>query len=178
MLCGHAGNTMSPVMERPMPASLTPLITIALLVGTALWFLISKNKASRRTFVVAESLLCAILLGNFLPGGIYWMRARAGSPAAMYELARWTESHDENIGEYILWPFVPDVDGGYVWLERAAALDYPPALYALGLRLKHGMFVDEPAGWKRGQPLIDRAIALGHQPVANEETFSFGHYRY
>ncbi|MCY2987147.1 MAG: hypothetical protein NTY19_04665 [Planctomycetota bacterium] len=115
-------------------------------------------------------------------------KANRGDPAAMYELARWTEKHDEEIGNLILWPFSPDVQGGYAWLEKAAAVDYPPAVYAVGVRLKYGDHVPRPPGWKgppgghfpqpeRGQVLIDKAIHLGYRPSIEEGYFYWHQYR-
>jgi TPR repeat protein len=105
----------------------------------------------------------------------------------MYGLARWTENHNERIGEFILWPFEPDVLGGYAWLEKAAAKNYPPAVYAVGVRLKHGIHVPRPPGWngpagnrfpqpQRGQALIDRALQLGYRPLVEEQQF-YSHFR-
>lgn len=115
-------------------------------------------------------------------------KANRGDPAAKYGLARWTERHDEQIGEFILWPFSPDVLGGYAWLEKAAAADYPPAIYAVGVRLKHGNHVPRPPNWngpdgnvfpqpQRGQVLIDKAVQLGYQPMIEEEYFYWQQYR-
>lgn len=171
-----------------MPVSFIPLITVAVFGASLLWFICLRSKESVRTFSVVAGLLCLVLLWNFVPGGVYWLRTHAGDASAMYELARWTESHDEDIGEIVLWPFQPNVLGGYRWLEQAAALKHPPSLYAVGVRLKHGIFVPEPPNWtgpggnvfeqpERGQPLIDEAIRLGYQPKTSEEHFYFGEYR-
>lgn len=162
-----------------MPASPFPMINTTLIAAAVLWFLVSRSKKSFRAFVTAIAFVCVVLGCNFAPGIIYWMAAQTGSPWATYELARWTETHDERIGEWVLWPVGPNLLGGYALLERATAMDYPPAIYAMGVRLKHGFGVPEPPNWngpggncfpqpERGQPLIDRAIALGHQPVVDE----------
>jgi TPR repeat protein len=63
------------------------------------------------------------------------------------------------------------VSFGYAWLEKAANRNYPPAIYALGVRTKHGIHVPRPKDWDgpvgnvfdqplRGQALIDKAITL------------------
>jgi hypothetical protein len=79
--------------------------------------------------------------------------------------------------------------GGYAWLEKAAAVDYPPAVYAKGVRLKFGQHVPRPADWEeppggnvfpqpeRGQALIDKAIRLGYQPTIDEDYFYWRQYR-
>lgn len=171
-----------------MPVSLIPLITTVLISIAIAWFVISRSKASFRAFAAAIGFVCLVLGCNFAPGIFYSVAARCGSPSATYKLARWTEKHDERIGEWVLWPVSPNVLGGYTVLERAAAMNYPPAIYALGVRLKHGYFVPEPSNWtgpggnvfsqpERGQPLIDRAIALGYQPVGEEQRFYWSDYR-
>ena len=94
----------------------------------------------------------------------------------------------DQIGEFVLWPFSPDVLGGYALLKKAAALDYPPAVYAVGVRLKHGDHVPRPPSWngpagnhfpqpERGQVLIDKAIQLGYEPSIKEEHFYWQQYR-
>jgi hypothetical protein len=63
-----------------------------------------------------------------------------------------------------------------------------PALYTLGVRLKYGHHVPEPANWKgpagnvfprpdKGQPLIDRARRLGYRPPGREEWHYMEVYR-
>jgi TPR repeat protein len=106
--------------------------------------------------------------------------AHRGDPEAQYKLARWTENHCEQLGSVILWPCEPDVLGGFAWLEKAAAQDYPPAVYLVGVRLKHGEHVPRPPDWKgpagnhfphpeKGQELIDRALKLGFVPPPGDE---------
>ena len=97
------------------------------------------------------------------------------NPATMYRYSKWAESCNEWINKIVIWPFVDDDLAGYSWLERAAELNYPPALYCLGWRLKTGRCVPKPEGWKgpsgnafpqpeKGQPLIDRALQAGFVP--------------
>jgi TPR repeat protein len=106
-------------------------------------------------------------------------RASSGDPASQYELARWHENYCDAIQAWIVWQCETDVRSGYVWLEKAADQDYPPAVYMLGVRLKYGEHVPRPAGWngpegnwfpqpERGQELIDRAIRLGFRPYRDE----------
>jgi hypothetical protein len=35
----------------------------------------------------------------------------------------------------------------YAWLEKAAAQDYPPAVWLVGVRLKYGLHVPRPPNW-------------------------------
>jgi hypothetical protein len=169
-----------------MPVSLFPLIFPLLLIVVPLLFLLKSPKAFLVAAAISGGLLTALFLWVYVPGWILMARAN-GDPAAMYELARWTEKHDNQIGEFILWPLSPDQMGGYDWLRKAAALDSPPAVYAVGVRLKYGIGVPRPPGWdgpevnffpqpKRGQALIDRAIGLGYQPVVDEESFYLKQY--
>src|SRR5437588_251958 len=74
-------------------------------------------------------------------------RPHRGDPAAQYELARWTENHCERLGSIILWPCQPDVLSRFAWLEKAAAQDYPPAVYLVGVRLMHGEHIPKPPDW-------------------------------
>lgn len=172
-----------------MPGSLVPIVFPTMLLLVPLLCLAKGRQAFIRAGVVSARLLLAVFLYVYLPGWIYTIRAAAGDRAGMYELARWTESHDEQIGQFILWPIRPDVLGGYAILEKAADQGYPPAIYALGVRLKHGDFVPQPAYWdgpagnhfpqpERGQLLIDQALKSGYHPVIDEQQFYFGEYRY
>jgi TPR repeat protein len=147
----------------------------------------------RKPFLRAAAVSVALLLFHFLwvfvPGWVLRVKAERGDPAAMYELARWTENHDEQFGSLVLWPVIPDVLGGYAWLEKAAAQEYPPAVYAVGVRLKYGEHVPRPPDWpsnqmgnyfpqpERGQALIDKALALGYQPTIDEKEFYRKQYR-
>ncbi|MFN9718969.1 MAG: hypothetical protein ACK58L_09770, partial [Planctomycetota bacterium] len=158
------------------------------LMSVPLLFLAKGRKPFLRATAVSASIVLLLLLWVYVPGWSLMWKANRGEPAAMYDLARWTETHDEQIKEFILWPISPDVLGGYAWLERAAALDYPPAVYAVGVRLKYGDHVPRPPGWngpagnhfpqpERGQVLIDKAIQFGYEPSINEEYFYWQQYR-
>jgi hypothetical protein len=171
-----------------MPVSFVPLILPIALVGIPLLLLLKSKKACIVASVISVAILSLIFLSVYVPGWLLMRKAHGGDPAAIYELARWTENHDERIGEFTLWPFRPNVLGGYALLEKAAAADYPPALYALGVRLKYGDHVPRPPGWKgpggnvfpqpeRGQALIDKAIELGYEPTIKEAYFYFLQYR-
>lgn len=170
-----------------MPVSPVPIVFPLMLIGIPLLFALK----GRRPFLIAAgvsaSLLLAIFLSVFVPGWILRIRAD-GNPAAMYELARWTENHDAKLGQLILWPVSPDVLGGYRWLEKAAEKEYPPAVYAVGVRLKYGQFVPRPPDWKgpggnvfeqpeAGQKMIDKALELGYKPKSDEEYFYWREYR-
>lgn len=82
----------------------------------------------------------------------------------------------------IPWDEAPDVAAGYDWLARAANGNHPEALYALGVRIKLGMFT--PPNWTasvpdvpRGQALIDKAIRLGYRPKIEEDFYYWKVYR-
>src|SRR5947209_2282821 len=147
-----------------------PWIVTVLLVGIpVLVLLVFSRKHCVRAWLLSAAFLLLVFLYVYVPGWILMVKANRGDAQAMFELARWTENHDEQIGAVILWPFTPDVLGGYEWLEKSASLDYPPAIYALGVRLKYGEHVPRPANWdgaegnyfpqpERGQAYIDRAI--------------------
>lgn len=171
-----------------MPFSYWPLIFSALLIGVPVLILAKGRRTSLYAAAVSVSILVLLFLCIYIPGWALIAGANRGNPAAMYELARWTERHDEQIGQFIPWPFSPDVLGGYAWLEKAAARDFPPAVYALGVRLKQGNHVPRPPDWEgpggnhfpqpeRGQKLIDKAIELGYQPTIPEEYFYSQQYR-
>ena len=167
-----------------MPVSPFPLVLSALLIGVPLLFATRGRKSFLRACAVSVSIVLLLFLWVYTPGWVLMIQARRGDPAAMYELARWTEKHDAELGRFILWPVDPDVLGGYAWLERAAALDYPPALYAMGVRLKHDWFVPHQPECgdclppsERGQQLIDKALRLGYQPTIEERYFYWLQYR-
>ncbi len=171
-----------------MPVSFLPCIFPMLLVCVPLLFLAKGRKPFLRATSASASVLVLLFLWVYVPGWVLMVKADRGDAAAMYELARWTENHDEQVGAFVLWPVSPDVLGGYAWLEKAAALDYPPAVYAVGVRLKHGDHVPQPRDWNgpagnhfpqpaRGQTLIDKALRLGYQPTIEEEYFYWQQYR-
>ncbi|MCM3872066.1 MAG: hypothetical protein ND895_15395 [Pyrinomonadaceae bacterium] len=137
---------------------------------------------------VSASLVVILFLAVYAPSWVLTVKANAGDANAQYELARWTENHCEQIGEFVLWPCQADVLGGYAWLEKSAGQEYPPALYAVGVRLKYGEHVPQPPEWsgpggnvfpqpERGQKKIDRALALGFHPPVEEEYFYWRVYR-
>lgn len=172
-----------------MPVSYVPLLIPALLV---LLPLVLGLKKGRRAFLLsafaAVVLFSLLLLRVFVPGWILTARAKGGEAKAQYELARWTENYCEQLNTFVFWPCTSDVLGGYAWLEKSAAQDYPPALFALGVRLKYGEHVPEPPNWsgpggnvfpqpERGQKYIDRALQLGFRPPVHEEYFYWQVYR-
>ena len=171
-----------------MPVSLWPLIFPVLLVGVPLLLLARGRRPFLRAASGSALILVLLLLWIYVPGWVLRMKAERGDLGAMYELARWTENHDERLGSIILWPVEPDVLGGYAWLEKAAAQDYLPALWLVGVRLKYGIHVPEPPSWdgpggnvfpqpQRGQKLIDRAVASGYHPPTDEEWYYSMVYR-
>jgi hypothetical protein len=172
-----------------MPVSLFPCIVPLLLIGIPL-LLLKRSRRAAKLGAVGSACVLALILGVvYVPGWRLHARAEKGDAAAQYRYAQWLETHSGELGEILLWPSEPDVLGGYAWLEKAAAQDYPPAVWLVGVRLKQGVFVPEPPGWtgpagnafpqpERGQAMIDRAVRqLGYRPPAGEEAFYWQHYR-
>ncbi len=181
-----------------MPVSFLPIIAPLLLIGVPLLLLFKSRRAAKIAANCSACLLGLLLLTVYVPGWWLYAKATKGDPAAQYRYAQWLENHSEQIGAIILWPVGPDVLGGYAWLEKASAQNYPPAVWLVGMRQKHGMHVPEPKGWtgpagnvfpqpERGQPMIDRAInELGYRPDLSqygddvdvaEPSFYWHHYR-
>src|SRR5262245_1662377 len=155
---------------------------------TAIFFLlipligVRKGRKGFLVGIVIDSIIVLVIaLAFYIPGWVLYFKANAGDPVSQYEYARWTENHCGNLNAIIIWPCSPDLLGGFAWLEQAAAQDYPPAVYLVGLRLKYGDFVPKPAWWvgpengnifaqpKRGQDMIDRALKLGYKPRPGDE---------
>jgi hypothetical protein len=171
-----------------MPVSYTPCVVPLLLLLVPLLFALKGKKAFLIASGVSLGLVLLFLLSVYVPGWVLRARAGRGDPAAQYELARWHENHCEEIQEWLPWPCEPDVLTGYAWLERAAGENYPPAVYAVGVRLKYGDHVPRPDGWdgpagnsfpqpERGQEMIDKALRLGYKPEVDEEDFYWKVYR-
>ena len=73
-------------------------------------------------------------------------------------------------------------------LAAAASLGDPKAMYAYGVRLKHGFFVPKPTDWQgpggnvfaqpvEGQRWIDQALAAGFRPTCSEYEFLLKEFR-
>lgn len=169
-----------------MPVSPLPCLS-PLLIVIPLLCLLKGRKAFARASAVSASFFLLLVLSVYVPGWVLMIQAHRGNPEAMYELARWTEKHNGVMNQFVIWPLNSDVQGGYAWLEQATALDYPPAVYALGVRLKYGEHVPPPGGtWvqgavhpqpERGQALIDKALRLGYQPTIEERYFYWSQFR-
>jgi hypothetical protein len=158
------------------------------LIAIPLLFLVRGRKAFLIAAAGSASVVILLALLVYVPGWVLLVRANGGDLQAQYEAARWTENHCEHLQHFILWPCESDVLGGYALLERAAARDYPPALWLVGVRLKYGIHVPRPPDWtgpggnvfpqpERGQKMIERAIQLGFQPPADEEGYYWQVYR-
>ncbi|MCC6683053.1 MAG: hypothetical protein IT445_19315 [Phycisphaeraceae bacterium] len=172
-----------------MPVSYLPCITPLILFGVPLLLLITSRRAAKIAAGCSVCVLALLLLAVYVPDWWLYAKAARGDATVQYQYAQWLENHSERIGAIILWPSEPDVLGGYAWLEKAAAQDYPPAVWLVGVRLKYGQFVPKPPGWTgpagnffpqpgRGQPIIDRAVnQLGYEPPSSEDTFYYTHYR-
>ena len=171
-----------------MPVSFLPLITWIVILAFVIGSAFRGRKAFCRAAIVSAIIVGFILLAVYVPGWILWVRAANGDPQSQYEYARWTENHSEQVNTIILWPESPDVLGGYRWLKKAADQEYPPALFAIGVRLKYGMHVPQPPDWDgpggnvfrqpdRGQQFIDHAHELGYKESVDEESFYWQRYR-
>ncbi len=171
-----------------MPVSLFPVVIPVLIFVALVYSALKGRKAFGATCIVVLALLTIIISVLTVPGTILKGQAIRGNPRAQYKYAKWCENQSDRINGVILWPSAPDVESGYNWLERAAKQDYPPALYALGVRLKYGDFVPKPFKWegpdgnvfsqpKRGQPYIDRALKLGYKPLVEERIFYWQVFR-
>ena len=172
-----------------MPVSYFPLLFAAVLIGLPLvtWRFGSRKHAAR--VFGSCCLVLALLMGwVFLPGLAHSIGARAGTPRAQYEYARWLENHCSLLQAWLPVPCDCDVESGYLWLERAAEGDYTPAIYMLGVRLKYGIHVPRPEDWsgpggntfpqpERGQVLIDEALKRGFRPRASEASEYFKAFR-
>jgi hypothetical protein len=172
-----------------MPVSYLPCITPLLLIGVPILLLFKSRRAAAIAAVQSIVILSTILLSIYVPGWRLHSQAAAGNPYAQYRYAQWIELHSGELNDIILWPpSEPDVYGGLPWLEKAAAQDYPPAVWLLGARFKYGMFVPEPTNWKgpggnvfpqpeRGQPMIDHAVNdLGYVPPSDAWSYFYQHY--
>lgn len=165
-----------------MPVSFAPVFVAVALVGVPVVLWVARGY---RTGLVAStvSALClgCFLLSVFAPAWLLEAKAKRGDPGAQYRLAKWHCTHRARISAVVYWPFRYDPLGGYRWLESAAAQEYPPALYALGVCLKQGVGVPRPPNWngpagrarqpEQGQVYIDKAIEMGYVPVVKEEAF-------
>ena len=172
-----------------MPVSYWPVIVPLLLICIPIFVGLLRGKRAFFITACASFLFVAVfLLSIYVPGWLLMIKATRGDPKAQYQLAKWSENHCEKVQAMILWPCQPDVLTGYAWLEKSAEQDYPPALYAIGVRLKCGIHVPEPKNWtgpagnvfpqlERGQAYIDKALALGYKPVVKEEDFYWQVYR-
>jgi hypothetical protein len=159
-----------------MPVSFFPLLLPALFIFLLIRGAYRGRRALVRAIVIVVCAIAVVLLPFYIRGWWLMFRSARGDAQAMYELARWHENHCESIGELILWPCEADVESGYKALERSAAAGYPPAMFALGVRLKYGLFVPGSAT-EGGQPWIDRAIQGGFRSPVPEEQFYFRVYR-
>jgi len=142
-----------------------------------------------KTLVGTALIVGAILTPFFISGMSLKLQATSGDSKAQYRYARWLENTSESIGAIMLWPFSPDVLGGYEWLRKSAEGGFIPAIYVQGIRLKHGIHVPEPVGWsgpggnvfpqpEKGQKLIDKAVSLGFPiPHITEESYYWHFYR-
>ncbi len=116
---------------------------------------------------------------QFTIGAVQGVRAYQGDAKAMYELARWHESHSGKITVLIPYWNKPNIDDGFKWLHRSASKQFPPAMYCLGVRLKYRILVPiDSIDTNEGQSCIDKANRMGFKSVCLEDEFYWQCYRY
>lgn len=171
-----------------MPVSLFPLVLPVVFIVSLILAAIRGKRAFAWALVIIVAIIAIVVLPFYVPGWRLMMQGSRDNGESMYQLARWHENHCERIGDVILWPCSSDVETGYRVLERSASAGYPPAIYALGIRLKYGEHVPQPPGWtgpggnvfpqpERGQKLIDRAFKAGYRPTTDEKLFYWQEFR-
>lgn len=172
-----------------MPASFLPLVVTLLLVGVPIVLLL----VNKRVALIGAVISLVVVLGVVIPPQIHGARLRSqasrGDAGSQFEYARWLENHSGRVNSVLIWPFLrPQIDEGYVWVERAAENGHAEAMYALGVRLKQGFGVPMPDDWdgpagnvfaqpERGQVWIDRGIAAGYQPTVQEDQYYWRVFR-
>ncbi len=130
-----------------MPVSPLPVVTWLILFA----LIVVNGFRGKRAF--AAAVVFSVLSVAFIwfavsaPGFLLQRKAAAGAAVAQFEYARFVENKSSRINAIISWPTTSDVLGGYKWLLQSAKQNHPPALYALGVRLKHGIHVPEPPNW-------------------------------
>ena len=171
-----------------MPVSYLPCLKPLLLVGIPLLLLWLSRRAGIAGAVVSVLLVAGFLLSIYIPGWRLHARAAAGNASAQYRYAQWLENHSGAVQQVLPLPMEPDVCSGFAWLQKAAAQNYPPAVWLVGACLRYGIFVPEPADWAGpggnifpqpsiGQPLIDRAVDdLGYSPPSDAWQFYYQSY--
>lgn len=108
-----------------------------------------------------------------------WRTAKAGTGNDQFRYARWLESAPEVMDSITLFPVHRDWDNAWMWLERAADQGHPEAKFALGVRIKHDMFLPKSIAHNAdvGQKLIDESHALGFKTDVPEDEYYFTAYR-
>jgi hypothetical protein len=119
-----------------MPVSIFPLVLPIVFIVLLIRWAIRGKRAFVRAATIVVAIVAVVALPFYIPGWWPMVHISRVNGAALYQLARWHENHCQSVGALILWPCSPDVEAGYRVLERAAAAGYPPAIYALGVRLK------------------------------------------
>ena len=171
-----------------MPVSPLPVLTW-LIVFTVI--VIGAVRGKRALIAaIGFSILSVALIWLMIaaPGFSLHRKAVAGDAASQFEYARFIDNKSSRINAVICWPTTSDVLGGYTWLTQSASQNHPPALYALGVRLKHGIHVPRPPNWTGrggnvfpqpdvGQAYIDKALDLGYKPKVDEQSYYWHVYR-
>ncbi len=163
-----------------VPVSYFPVF-MALLLTVGPVAMLLKGPLAFFSSLAASVAFLAVLFGwVYITGSLLQIGAMRGDARSQYEYARWVACHRDSICDIIAVPIsAPNQLESFAWLERAAAQQYPPALWLTGVRLKYGLFVPVPPHWngpgdlfpqpKRGQVLIDRAKEFGYMPPTGDE---------
>lgn len=139
-----------------------------------------QSKVAFRYVLLGVSGIGVPPLGVLLVGYLLWIGVMCGLSQWQLTYARWLESAPEIASEVSLIPFDFRFDESWYWLEIAAQNGNREALYAIGNRLKHEMFVpiaQNEGDRARGQSLINKATAAGFHPPCPEEQYYFGCFR-
>lgn len=153
-----------------MPVNFAPVILLFLAIVIPLSLaLLKRFRASIGVVVLEIVLLVVYLLSIYMPGWRLEGLAERGDPVAQFQYSRWCRSVTI-AGQQLI-----DVSASLNWLERSADQGYPPAIYTLGVKYKYGEEFPGHSGLfpqpDKGQPLIDKALALGFTPPIAEDLY-------
>jgi len=172
-----------------LPVSYIPCIVPLFLVAVLLVLSHTRPRTAKVAAFILATILASYLLSVYIPGWVRYAHALKGDPFAEYRYAQWLDIHNGEISNVILiWPVNRFDYRGFRWLEKAAAQQYPPAVWVVGARLRDGWCVPRPPGWtgpgggnypqpERGQAMMDHAVNdLGFRPPADVPQFLYQVY--
>jgi hypothetical protein len=127
--------------------------------------------------VLSALLFFSPIAPTWLEGRRLQISADGGDAKDQFNFSRWIECYPDRVQDLIVWPALHDFGKSWRYLEMSAKNGNNEAMYALGVRLKHDMFVPKNANRRDGQELIDRAILNGYTPDCREEWYYFTRFR-